>query len=142
MYPSNHEHYTPREQDLALVRRIADLKAKTSWTRDILDPLVAREGPEVLTLDQLLLITDMLQDLTWNPPDLFTIQASRIHKALMLIIGGATRWPEKIIEKCEAIIKDWEARLGPLKNIGIILYEKEGRLWEVCKPKDLSSNVG
>ncbi|CAK4031173.1 unnamed protein product, partial [Lecanosticta acicola] len=109
------------------------------WLRDVLDPQVAREGPDALHSDEILTLDELLRTLVEaDDIDLQTIRQSRMHLAICDVAGKGTRWPKKVIEKADAVKEKWESRFGPLAAVGTPLYDPGGRLHGVCKPEDLS----
>lgn len=101
------------------------------WIRDELDPKIARHGPDALHSDDVLKLDEFLRRLLSSNLGLEDIRHSRLHLAIESISGKATRWPKKMIERADAVRAIWEASYGPLKEIGILLYEPGGRLQEV-----------
>ena len=99
-----------------------------AWIRDILDPLIARDGPEAISVEDALYMDQFLRKLQLATIPVQDIRLSRVHLALLEIAGRATRWPHRLIERAEAVIKVWEARFGKLADIGIELYGQGGRL--------------
>lgn len=114
------------------------LRAQSRWIRDELDPQVARDGPDALHSDDILRLDDFLRCLQDSDFDIRDIRFSRIHLAILDICGRATRWPTRIILRCNQLQTAWEAKYGPLKKIGMLLYEPGGRLHDICKPEDVS----
>lgn len=114
------------------------LRQQARWIRDDLDPQVARDGPEALHSDDLLNLDDFLRRLGASKIALDDVRFSRLHLAVLVICGKATRWPAKLIEKADVLETAWEKEYGPLKNIVVPLYEAGGRLNGICKPDDLS----
>ncbi|KAM3422761.1 hypothetical protein BST61_g245 [Cercospora zeina] len=111
------------------------LRGQAHWIRDVLDPQVAREGPDVLHSDDLLSIDELLRallELGVSRDDLFY---SRIHLAVGAVAGLATRWPKKLVEKCDALKDIWTSTFGDLQ--GTLLYEPGGRLHGICTAGDL-----
>ncbi|TKA77803.1 hypothetical protein B0A49_00931 [Cryomyces minteri] len=117
------------------------LRAKARWIRDDLDPVIAREGPDIMHPDDVLTLHELLQDLRRVAIPVELIRYSRIHKAILDIAGKATRWPGKLIDQCDALIVMWEKQFGPLEKLGTPLYETGGRLQGICKPEDLSNET-
>ncbi|THW39345.1 hypothetical protein D6D25_04851, partial [Aureobasidium pullulans] len=87
------------------------LRGRASWIRDELDPVVAREGPDTLRPDTVVILFKFFEQLRTSYLTLEYIRDSRIHLALIDIAGRATRWPVKLIDEAEEIIlrleKDW-----------------------------------
>ncbi|KAK4989859.1 hypothetical protein LTR50_002906 [Elasticomyces elasticus] len=88
--------------------------------------------------DDVLGLNDFFQELRLSNISLDDIRYSRIHKAILDISGKATRWPSKLIDRCDAIIDIWQAKYGDLSQLGTMLYEPGGRLHGICKPEDTS----
>jgi len=122
----------PSTFDRELLRRHA------RWIRDELDAQVARDGPDVLHSDEMLELDEFLRNLLTSHSSLEDIRYSRIHLAVMSIAGSASRWPARLVDRCDALKEAWETEYGPLKQIGILLYEPGGRLHGICKADDLS----
>lgn len=114
------------------------LRHRARWIRDILDPQVAQEGANALHSDEVLTLDELLRRLLDHDMSLADIRFTRMHLAISEISGKATRWPKKLIDRCEAIKVVWEARYGPLKTLGTPLYEPGGRLHGICRPEDLN----
>lgn len=112
------------------------LKQQVRWIRDDLDPLVSRDGPDVLHPDDVLTIHGMVEELQENPLPIEIIRETRIHHALLEIAGRATRWPHKLIDKVDELVEEWQAKFGPLHKIGIALYEPGGRLHGISTLED------
>lgn len=109
------------------------------WIRDILDPQVAQGGPDALPSDDILSIVEMLRKVQDADISLRDLRFCRMHLVVSAISGCATRWPAKLVDRCDAIKKAWEAKYGsPLKSLGTPLYEPGGRLHGICEPTDLS----
>ncbi|EME47406.1 hypothetical protein DOTSEDRAFT_31847 [Dothistroma septosporum NZE10] len=114
------------------------LRHRARWIRDILDPQVARDGADALHSDEALTLDELLRRLLDHDMSLADIRFTRMHLAISEISGKATRWPKKLIDRCEAIKVVWEAKYGPLKTLGTPLYEPRGRLHDICRPEDLN----
>nr|POE73019.1 hypothetical protein CFP56_30958 [Quercus suber] len=113
------------------------LRKQARWIRDCLDPQVASNGPDALHSDDILRLDDFLRRLLASNVSLDDLRYSRIHAAVVEIAGRATRWPKRLIERCEALEKAWEKMYGPLRELTIPLYEPGGRLFGVCKAEEL-----
>ncbi|KAF2216261.1 hypothetical protein CERZMDRAFT_81401 [Cercospora zeae-maydis SCOH1-5] len=111
------------------------LRGQTHWIRDVLDPQVAREGPDVLHSDDLLTIDELLRALLELGVTRDDLLYSRIHLAVGAVAGLATRWPRKLVEKCDALKDNWASTFGDLQ--GTVLYEQGGRLHGICTASDL-----
>nr|POE86522.1 putative transporter [Quercus suber] len=114
------------------------LRKQARWIRDCLDPQVASNGPDALHSDDILKLDEFLRRLLVSNVSLEDLRYSRIHSAIMEIAGRATRWPRRLIERCEALEKAWEKSYGPLGELTIPLYEPRGRLYGVCRPEELN----
>ncbi|KXT04541.1 hypothetical protein AC578_8663 [Pseudocercospora eumusae] len=115
-----------------------DLRKQARWIRDTLDPQVAQDGPDALHSDDILTLDELLRGLLDSGLGAEDIRYSRIHLAVNAISGKATRWPRKLIDRCESLRTTWEQSYGPLGELGTPLYEPGGRLHGICKPEDLS----
>lgn len=105
------------------------LRQISHWIRDELDPLVAREGPELLRADDVLSLHDVFQALkTSSSVTALDLRATGIHKAVMEISGMATRWPGRLADDCDQLISLWSARFGRLEELHPFLYGRGGRL--------------
>ena len=115
-----------------------ELKGMARWIRDDIDPQVAREGPQVISADDVLLLHDTLTTFINDPPGAgispSSLRYSRIHQAILEISTKATRWPGRLIDLCDDVIKVWERLFGPLKDVQLMLYGAGGRLYGVLKP--------
>jgi len=117
------------------------LKDRARWIRDDLDLEVAREGPNHLTADQVVLLFKFLGQLRQSRVPLEDIRWSRVHHAVGCIAARATRWPRTLIEEAEKVLENWTIRYGDVDEIGSPLYEEGGRLFGVCTPDDVSKEV-
>lgn len=117
------------------------LRQQARWIRDTLDPQVAQHGSDALHSDETLTLDELLRKILDSHVSLEGIRYSRMHLAIIEISGRATRWPKKLIDKCDAITEIWEAQYGPLKKIGTPLYEPGGRLHGICEPQDLKEKL-
>lgn len=107
---------------------INNLKTHSHWIRNTLDPTIARDGPEAISVEDALYLDQFLRKLLLVTTSVQDIRLSRIHLALLEIAGRSTRWPHRLIERAEAVIKVWEAKVGRLAEIGIELLGPGGRL--------------
>lgn len=114
------------------------LRKQARWIRDTLDPQVAQDGPDALHSDDILTLDELLRGLLGSGLGVEDIRYSRMHLAVNAIAGKATRWPRKLIDRCESLKHVWEESYGPLEELGTPLYEPGGRLHGICKPEDLS----
>ena len=114
------------------------LRKQARWIRDDLDPQVARDGPDTLHSDDVLDLDEFLRGLLGARIGIEDIRYSRIHLAVGAIAGRATRWPARLVPRCDALKEAWETQFGPLKQIGTLLYEPGGRLHGICVADDLS----
>ena len=112
------------------------LRQQARWIRDILDPQVAREGQDALHSDDLLTLDELLRDLLDYDISLEDIRYSRMHLAITYVAGKGTRWPKKLIDRCDAIRDMWEGKYGSLQDLGTPLYGPRGRLYGICTPED------
>ncbi|KAF2202480.1 hypothetical protein GQ43DRAFT_310365 [Delitschia confertaspora ATCC 74209] len=117
----------------------ARLRELASWIRDELDLTVAREGPDIMHADDVLLLHDLFETLLTSPIiTVNTLRATGIHRAVMFVCGKATRWPSKLIDQCDLIVEAWTEKFGPLKSIRPFLYGRGGRLEGIARPSDKS----
>jgi hypothetical protein len=118
------------------------LKALTKWVRDELDLLVAREGPDVLRPDDVLVLheTFIALRLTTDITAL-DLRATGIHRAVQDIAGVATRWPGRLCDDCDKIISIWTAKFGPLDALRPFLYGRGGRLEGIASVTEYSREV-
>ncbi|KXT15574.1 hypothetical protein AC579_9969 [Pseudocercospora musae] len=114
------------------------LRKQARWIRDTLDPQVAQDGPDALHSDDILTLDELLRGLIGSGLGAEDIRYSRIHLAVNAISGKATRWPSKLIDRCESLRTSWEQSYGHLGELGTPLYEPGGRLHGICKPEDVS----
>lgn len=113
------------------------LRKQARWIRDYLDPQVARDGPDTLHSDDVLKLDEFLRRLLASNVSLDDLRYSRIHSAVVEMAGRATRWPKRLIERCEALEKAWGDQYGPMRGLKTPLYEPGGRLHGICRPEDL-----
>ena len=113
------------------------LLQRARWIRDTLDRQVARDGPDALTSDDLLTMDDLIRKLMDCENSREDIRYSRIHLAIKIVTGFATRWPTKLIERCETLQAAWLSKFGDLPGVfDGLLYEPGGRLHGICKLED------
>ncbi|QIW96194.1 hypothetical protein AMS68_001712 [Peltaster fructicola] len=105
-----------------------DLKSHSHWIRNTLDPLIARDGPEAISVEDALYLDQFFRKILLLTPSVKDIRLSRVHLALLEVAGRSTRWPHRLVERAEAVIRAWEARIGKLADIGIELLGPGGRL--------------
>ncbi|KAK0306397.1 hypothetical protein LTR01_006255 [Friedmanniomyces endolithicus] len=117
------------------------LRQRARWIRDDLDPQIARNGHDALHADDILKLDDLLRQLLSANLSIEVIRSSRIHLAVLEIAGRGTRWPKRLIERCDAVKQAWEVAHGPLQCMEIALYDGGGRLQGVCRPEDLSKEL-
>lgn len=79
----------------------SDLRETAAWIRDVLDPLVAREGPNELHPDDVLSLHTILLSLQKWTVTRWTLRYSRIGLAILEICGKCTRWPAKLAEEAD-----------------------------------------
>ncbi|KAK3671336.1 hypothetical protein LTR78_008796 [Recurvomyces mirabilis] len=123
------------------VYNIDFLRHRARWIRDDLDPRVAREGGDALHADEILKLDEFLRRLRNSNNSIDDIRVSRIHLAILSIAGHGTRWPIRLIDRCDELRAVWEVKYGPLKKLGILLYEQGGRLYDICTPEDASKEI-
>ncbi len=118
------------------------LKQFTAWIRDDLDILVAREGPDILRSDDVLILHETFaalqhaQNITVRD-----LRATGIHRAVQDIAGTATRWPSRLCDECNALIAIWTVRFGPLRNLRPFLLGRGGRLEGIAGVSEYSGEV-
>lgn len=118
-----------------------NLRKTAAWIRDDLDPLVAREGPQALLLDDVLTIHTLLLALQNVQIGIQALRISRIHLAVAEICGKATRWPAKLADEADRVLAHLEDSYGSLQSIRIPLFENKGRLFGICTAGDNSREV-
>jgi hypothetical protein len=118
------------------------LRQFSHWIRDELDPLVAREGPELLRADDVLILHDIFQALkTSSGVTALDLRATRVHRAVMAISGIATRWPGRLADDCDELIDQWTAKFGRLEDLRPFLYGRGGRLEGIASVHETSKLV-
>ncbi|KAI6793298.1 hypothetical protein KC356_g6615 [Hortaea werneckii] len=117
------------------------LRQQAHWLRNELDPRIAQAGPDALHSDEVLRVDEFLRRLLKANISIDDLRSSRMHLAVNEIAGRSTRWPRRLIERCEALKETWESSYGPLRSIGILLYEPGGRLHGICQPEDVNRDV-
>ncbi|KAF1979995.1 hypothetical protein BU23DRAFT_594360 [Bimuria novae-zelandiae CBS 107.79] len=116
------------------------LKQIAHWIRDELDPVVAREGPDLLRADDLLTLHDIFQALmTSSSITSGDLRAAGIHRAVMEIAGMATRWPGRLADDCDRLIEIWTAKYGRLEDLHPFLYGRGGRLEGIASIHETSN---
>jgi len=105
-----------------------------AWIRDTLDPLIAREGPDIMHPDDVLTLHELFVALQHSPDiSATTLRATRIHRAVMEVAGKATRRPGRLADECDKVL--WIARSTPA------LYCRGGRLETVAGVGDVTRAV-
>ena len=118
------------------------LKQLASWIRDDLDIIVAREGPEKLRADDILLLHEVFQALRVSSTiTSLDLRATGIHRAVMEVAGIATRWPGRLADDCDKIISAWTERFGSLKDLHPFMYGRGGRLEGIASAEEFSKAV-
>jgi hypothetical protein len=117
------------------------LRRTAAWIRDILDPVVAREGPDALRADDVLAIHTLLLALQIYDVSQYALRFSRIHLAVAEICGRATRWPKKLVDESDRVIAYLEVKFGPMKHIKVPLFDLDGRLFGICERSDITRDV-
>ncbi|KAG8623046.1 hypothetical protein KVT40_008022 [Elsinoe batatas] len=117
------------------------LRSQARWIRDDLDPKISQEGPEWLKPDQVVTVFRFLEQLRRSRVPERHIRSSRIHLAVALIAGQATRWPGSVVDVADKLLENWSIRYGEISEIGIDLYDEGGRLHGICLPTDLTKEV-
>jgi hypothetical protein len=129
---------TPPTPDVTRAR----LRQIAYWIRDELDPSIAREGPEHLRADDVLILHDIFQALrTSTTISALDLRATGIHKAVMDVSGMATRWPGRLCDDCDKIISIWTAKFGRLEDLRPFLYGRGGRLEGIASVEDSTNQV-
>ena len=88
-------------KELPVILSPSNLRETAAWIRDVLDPLVAREGPVELHPDDVLTLHTILLNLQKWPISRWTLRYSRIGLAIVLICGKCTRWPAKLADEAD-----------------------------------------
>ncbi|KAF2726382.1 hypothetical protein K431DRAFT_213881 [Polychaeton citri CBS 116435] len=116
------------------------LRQRASWIRNTLDPMVAREGPHAIGCDVLLELDELLRRLLDSKVSIEDIRYSRIHLAIQDIAGKATRWPCKVIERCDELLDMWDNDYGDFNGEALrtLLYEPGGRFHGIARPEDFT----
>lgn len=129
---------TPPAIDLSRSR----LKGLTTWIRNELDPIVAREGPDVLRPDDVLTLHETFVSLRQSTRiTALDLRATGMHRAIQDIAGVATRWPSRLCDDCDKIIGLWTARFGPFNKLHPFLYGRGGRLEGIASVADYTREV-
>lgn len=139
--PGSPTKKSPVRSEQASILDLQYLKSRVSWIRDELDPLVARDGPDTLRPDTVIILFKFFEQLRTCQLTQEAIRDSRIHLALIEISRRATRWPVRLIEEAEEIILKWESEWGPLSNIKVNLYDTGGRLHGISTPEDIQREL-
>ncbi|OCK79687.1 hypothetical protein K432DRAFT_60095 [Lepidopterella palustris CBS 459.81] len=114
------------------------LREIASWIRDTLDPLIAREGPDVMNIDDFLTLHEIFIALQYADISATALRATRIHRAVLEVASKATRWPGRLADECDRIIMIWRARFGPLEDLRPFLYGRGGRLEGIAGVTDIT----
>ncbi|KAF2194884.1 hypothetical protein K469DRAFT_650869, partial [Zopfia rhizophila CBS 207.26] len=115
------------------------LRQLATWIRDQLDPIIAREGPDAMHPDDVLMLHEVFRALQ-HTKDITatTLRATRIHRAVMEVAGKATRWPSGLADECDKVIDIWRTKFGPLEALRPFLYGRGGRLEGITIATDVS----
>lgn len=130
-------YIAPNIFDVGVITDVDTLRKRTRWIRDVLDRQISVQGPDVLGADSVITIFQFLDELGRTSLPVETIRHSRIHFALLEIAGRATRWPGKLVDKAEEVMRCWETQHGPLRRLRCPLYEQGGRLHGISSPEDV-----
>ncbi|KAF2087127.1 hypothetical protein K490DRAFT_57197 [Saccharata proteae CBS 121410] len=114
------------------------LRARAAWIRDVLDPRIARDGPDIMQPDDVLTLHELFVALEKTELGIGTLRYARIHRAVMEVSGKATRWPKRLAEECDRIIDVWERKYGKLTEIKPMLFAPGGRLHGICAGTELT----
>ncbi|KAK7535064.1 uncharacterized protein J3D65DRAFT_604485 [Phyllosticta citribraziliensis] len=115
------------------------LRQRASWIRDVLDPQIARDGPEVMSPDDVLTLHELFQALLdVEQLSMSVLRYSRIHMAVTDVCGKATRWPKKLAEGCDHVVDVWTERFGRLTDVRPRLCKSEGRLNGICSGLEMT----
>jgi len=128
-------------QDVPAILHPQSLRVSASRIRDVLDPLVSREGPSILDPDDVLELHTIITTLQSYRIPLAAFRYSRIHFAIADICGKATRWPAKLVNEADITMRLIENQHGPLKQIKTPLFSNNGRLWKICDRHEITKAV-
>lgn len=118
------------------------LRQLAAWIRDTLDPLIAREGPNIMHPDDVLTLHKLFVALQHSPDiSATTLRATRIHRAVMEVAGKATRWPGRLADECDKVLWIWREHFGSLEALRPFLYCRGGRLEMVAGVGDVTRAV-
>lgn len=119
------------------------LKQLAHWIRDDLDLLVAREGPDVLRPDDVVMLHELFVALRQSTAiTALDLRATGVHKAVKDIASIATRWPKRLCDDCDKVLALWTSKFGPLDELHPFLYGRRGRLEGIASLAEYSSEVG
>ncbi|OQN97653.1 hypothetical protein B0A48_16517 [Cryoendolithus antarcticus] len=108
------------------------LSQTTHHIRNILDPVISISGPSLPHSEVTSLTSLFTSMLIAPPPSLADLRSSRIHLAILDMIGVATRWPEEILNLAEKVAETWEFELEMgLKEIGWDAHRLDD--WKGCE---------
>jgi hypothetical protein len=124
---------------------VDNLRECASWIRDVLDPVIARNGPEILHPNDVLFLHELFTRMSYADVTYSMLRTSRIHCAITEIAGKATRWPGRLCDECDIVIEVWKARWGQdflQRGLRSNLWGSSGRLQGVVgKRVDLTKKV-
>lgn len=115
-----------------------ELRLRAIWIRDVLDPPIARDGPDTMHPNDVLILHELFTQLQRCEVTRCALRFSRIHYAVAEVAGKATRWPSRLADECDKLVERWEGQYGPLRGLRPVLYHSGGRLHGVCAPQDLT----
>jgi hypothetical protein len=118
------------------------LRQVAAWIRDELDPVIAREGPDMLRADDVLTLHEIFHSLRVSHTiTALDLRATGIHRAVMEVAGKATRWPGRLADDCDRIIMVWKRKFGPLQDLRPYIYGRAGRLEGIASATEFSKAV-
>ena len=117
-----------------------NLLCHSRYIRDILAPVVAREGGR-LNDQQMTALKTIFASLSTVRITVELLQYSRMEKALNVIAIEGSAWPVDATLLAEALLNSWEDSIGPLRNIRADLWGPGGRLEGIKKLKVPEKNA-
>ncbi|MCJ1378322.1 hypothetical protein MMC17_001419 [Xylographa soralifera] len=113
-----------------------ELRTWSQYIRDTLIPEL-KDGTEVALAPSIIEeVRSFLYELRTTYVDVDVLRYSRLHTALKEVCVMGDRWPTTITLPAKALLRAWEIRYGPLKDITADLWGPGGRLEGLMKLTD------
>ena len=119
-----------------------DLRTHSRFIRDYLAPNMARDGDGyTMTSTDHKTLNSIFVKLSELSVTKTALYYSRIHNALFMITSGGAPWPAEFVLLAEILLKQWEKKLGRLKDIRPDLWGPGGRLHGLRRLRDSGAGL-